>query len=146
MITREADYAIRAVLELSSGATSRSAVDLARATQVPYPFLRRVLAKLTAARLVQSLRGRAGGVRLARSAAAISLLDVTRAIDPSTITLNSCLRDGGTCERMCQCAAHEPLDRLQQELWRALDAITFASLVKPDHVVTKTKKTTRRET
>ena len=137
MITREADYAIRAVLELASGADGRSSAELARATQVPYPFLRRVLGKLTAAGLVQSLRGRAGGARLARPARAISLLDVARAIDPDTITLNRCLQAGSRCSRQRRCAAHVSLDRVQQQLWQALAAITFDKLVQPNQPKTK---------
>ena len=132
MITREADYAIRAVLELAADASGRSAAVLARATAVPYPFLRRVLAKLIAAKLVLSLRGRTGGVRLARPAGKISLLDVAAAIDPATITLNSCLRDASTCARLRHCAAHTALARVQQELWRALAAVTFDQLVQSD--------------
>ena len=131
MITREVDYAIRAVLELASSTSGRSAADLARATQAPYPFLRRVLQRLTAAGLVVSRRGCTGGMRLARPAAAISLLDVARAIDAATITLNSCLRDGGACSRRPRCTAHTALSRVQQELWQALAAITFGTLAQP---------------
>jgi len=125
MITREADYAIRAVLELAASASGRSATDLASATQVPYPFLRRVLGKLTAAKLVTSRRGRSGGMQLARPAGKISLLDVARAIDPSTITLNRCLLAGGACSRQRHCAVHGALDRVQQTLWQALSESTF---------------------
>ena len=128
MITREADYAIRAVLELASRDAGCSAAELARATQVPYPFLRRVLQKLTAARLVATRRGRTGGVRLARASAAISLLDVARAIDPATITLNSCLRDGGACARRTCCTAQTALVRIQRDLWRALADVSFDTL------------------
>ena len=131
MITREADYAIRAVLELASSTAGRSATELARSTQVPYPFLRRVLGKLTAAHLVKSLRGRNGGVKLARPAGEISLLDVAQAIDPATVTLNDCLHPGSVCSRLQRCAVHGALDRVQQELWQALAIITFDSFVQP---------------
>ncbi|MEI8242522.1 MAG: Rrf2 family transcriptional regulator [bacterium] len=128
MITREADYAIRAVLELAGGTSGRSAAALARTAQVPYPFLRRVLGKLVAAGLVCSSRGRGGGVRLARPAAAISLLDVARAIDPDTVTLNACLREDGACCGLRRCAVHAALASVQRDLWRALAAVNFDSL------------------
>jgi len=142
MITREADYAVRAVLELASGTSGRSAAELARATQVPYPFLRRVLGRLTAAKLVKSVRGRSGGVQLARPAGAISLRDVVRAIDPATITLNACLLDGGRCSRVRRCAVHASLARVQKELWRSLDAVTFDTLVRHEQT---TKPNNRRK-
>ena len=144
MITREADYAVRAVLELASGTSGRSAAELARATQVPYPFLRRVLGRLTAAKLVKSVRGRSGGVQLARPAGAISLLDVVRAIDPDTVTLNTCLRDGGACSRARRCAAHASLGCVQRALWRALDAVTFAALAKQERTPTNQPNQNKR--
>jgi Rrf2 family protein len=109
VITREADYALRAVLELAAGTGGRSAAELARATQVPYPFMRRVLARLTAAGLVRSLRGRSGGVRLTRPATDLSLLEVLSVMDADTVTLNACLREGADCARSSWCAAHAAL-------------------------------------
>lgn len=143
MFTRETDYAFRAVLALASGAERRSATVLARETEVSHAFLRRVLGKLTAYGLVQSTRGRSGGVRLARAARAITLLDVAQAIDPDQITLNRCLRHGGTCSRMRQCTVHAALDPLQREIQRALARITFDTLVEKQQK--QTNKTRRKE-
>ncbi len=146
MITREVDYALRAVLELAAGTEGRSATVLAEATQVPYPFMRRVLARLTAARLVQSLRGRGGGVRLARPAGALTLLDVVRAMDPDTVTLNACLREGAYCARSAWCAAHAALTDVQQELWHRLAGISIAALVQTEQArKPKTKTKPRRK-
>jgi Rrf2 family protein len=144
VITREVDYALRAVLELASGTAGRSAAALAEATQVPYPFMRRVLARLTAARLVQSLRGRAGGVRLTRPAAALTLLDVVRAMDPDTVTLNACLREGAYCERSAWCAAHAALTDIQQDLWHRLAGISIAALVQTEQAQKQKTKTKPR--
>ncbi|MEI6212230.1 MAG: Rrf2 family transcriptional regulator [bacterium] len=139
MFTRETDYAFRAVLALAAASGRRSAAELARETQVSHAFLRRVLTKLSTGGLVLSLRGRTGGVRLARPAAAITLLDVAQAIDPAQITLNRCLRDGGTCSRMRQCTVHAALDPLQREIQLALARITFDTLAKQQN-----KNTTRK--
>lgn len=130
MITREADYAVRAVLELAGCSAGRSARVLGVATDVPYPFLRRVLGRLTETRLVRSLRGRSGGVELARPAAEISLLDIVRAMDPDTVTLNACLREDAACPRLSWCAAHTVLRDAQQELWARLSSISIASLAR----------------
>ncbi len=143
MITREVDYALRAVLELAAGTEGRSALELAEATQVPHPFMRRVLGRLTEARLVQSQRGRGGGVRLARPAASLSLLEVVRAMDPDTVTLNACLRAGADCARRSWCAAHATLTDVQQDLWHRLDAISIASLVQVEQAQKQKQKTKR---
>jgi Rrf2 family protein len=148
VITREADYALRAVLELAAGTGGRSAAELARATQVPYPFMRRVLARLTAAGLVRSLRGRSGGVRLTRPATDLSLLEVLSAMDADTVTLNACLREGADCARSSWCAAHAALAVVQQELWHRLAAISIASLVQAEQAIkprNKKQTTPRRK-
>jgi Rrf2 family protein len=148
VITREADYALRAVLELAAGTGGQSAAELARATQAPYPFMRRVLARLTVARLVRSLRGRRGGVRLARPTADLSLLEVLRAMDADTVTLNACLREGTDCARSGWCAAHAALTGVQQELWHRLAAISIASLVQAEQAIkprNKKQTTPRRK-
>lgn len=139
MLTRETDYAIRAVLALASGGRARSAAELARDTQVPYPFLRRVLGRLTAAGLAKSLRGRGGGVQLAQPAGRISLLDVARAMDPASVTLNQCLLAGDACTRARRCAVHAALGRVQRQLWRSLAAVTFDALVRRESFTTKTE-------
>ena len=129
MITREADYAIRALLALAEAPAGMNTAAMAHLTQAPYPFLRRVLQRLVAGKLVVSRRGRGGGLWLARPARRISLLDVACAIDPDTVTLNSCLRRDGTCSRKRNCPAYAPLGRAQRALWQALSAIKFDRLV-----------------
>jgi Rrf2 family protein len=82
-VSARADYAIRALLELaaagSEGPLRGDAI--ARAQRIPPKYLENLLADLRRARLVVSQRGVNGGYRLARSAGAITLADVIRAID-----------------------------------------------------------------
>jgi Rrf2 family protein len=146
MITREADYAIRALLALAGPAgAGRSAAELARIAHVPYPFLRRVLARLVGAGIVRSSRGCNGGMRLARPAARVSLLDVALATDVAAITLNLCLRDRRACSRVRHCAVHVSLRRVQRDLWAALDGVKLARLVRLESK-SKTKTQTKTQT
>ena len=82
-VSARADYAIRALLELTAaGADSSLRGDaIARAQQIPPKYLENLLADLRRARIVASQRGVNGGYRLARPASAITLADVIRAID-----------------------------------------------------------------
>ena len=54
---------------------------ISKSTGVPVEYLRKVLQRLTRARLVASERGRGGGFRLAKPADRISLLDIVEAIE-----------------------------------------------------------------
>jgi Rrf2 family protein len=82
-VSARADYAIRALLELTAaeeGSSIRGEA-IARSQHIPPKYLENLLADLRRARLVASQRGVNGGYRLARPASAITLADVIRAID-----------------------------------------------------------------
>lgn len=95
-ITRQADYAVRAVYHLSKlesgerAATSQIAED----QQIPPSFLAKIVSQLSVAGLLQTSRGARGGVSLARSPEEISLLEVVEAID-GPILLNVCVTGNG---------------------------------------------------
>ena len=82
-VSARADYAIRALLELTAAGSGEPVRGdaMARAQGIPAKYLENLLADLRRARLVASQRGVNGGYRLARPASAITLADVIRAID-----------------------------------------------------------------
>lgn len=71
-------YAVRFMVFLStrSETGSVSLKEVAAATGISRKYLEQIAASLTAAQLVRSTRGAAGGYRLARSARSITLFDV----------------------------------------------------------------------
>lgn len=130
MITREADYAIRAVLYLSTQTDGRlvATSELADEMLVPYRFLRRIVQKLVDGGLVEAQRGKGGGVRLTRASREISLLDVLQTVDPKALCINLCLDDRTACERSPFCSVRSRLDGLQERLAAELGRITFDRL------------------
>jgi len=131
MITRETDYAIRALLRLARQGDGQavSTTVLAEEMEIPYRFLRRILLKLGERGLVHSTRGKQGGLCLARPAGAVTLLDIIGAIDSGAITLNICLGEANACPRSEQCVVHSELADIQQMLHRRFAEITLAALV-----------------
>ena len=131
MITRETDYAIRAMLYLARQHDKEvvSTTVLAGAMEIPYRFLRRILLRLGAAGLVVSTRGQRGGLQLARAAEGISLLDLILAVDAEAVLLNTCLQESAHCQRADACVVHEALQHVQVELHQRLASITLATLV-----------------
>jgi Rrf2 family protein len=87
-ISAKADYATRALLELASEpGRPLSCEAIASAQEIPFRFLKSVVAELRKAGLVRSQRGCEGGYWLGRAADQITLLDVARAVDGELITL-----------------------------------------------------------
>ena len=81
-VTAKADYAVRAAVELAAcDGMLVKADDLARRQAIPRQFLDNILLDLRRAGIVVTQRGSEGGSRLARSADAITVADVMRAIE-----------------------------------------------------------------
>lgn len=105
-ITRRTDYAIRIMLELAAADGGPISVrTLAENGDVPYAFARSIARDLVAAGLVESRRGVAGGLVLARDAEKVSLLDVVEATQ-GRVSCSVCTNDPGWCKRMGGCNVH----------------------------------------
>ena len=82
-VARQTDYAARIVLHLARLAGGMTTI--ARITQLdrlPDSFVRRLVGRMVKGGLLETVRGKKGGIRLARPAGQISLLDVVVAMEP----------------------------------------------------------------
>ena len=82
-ISAESDYACRALLELSLKWQGKGLVQvsiIAEKQGIPIKYLEQILLQLKNAGLIESVRGKYGGYRLAKSPAEISLAEVLRRI------------------------------------------------------------------
>lgn len=129
-ITRQADYAVRAMLYLSQlGPAQRASTSqIAEQKQIPPSFLAKIVSQLSVAGLLQTSRGARGGVTLARPADQISLLDVVEAID-GPILLNECVADHSSCGFGSSCPMKPVWCDAQKELVGRLGDTTFANLI-----------------
>lgn len=88
-VSAKSDYALRALIEMAARDAGRavSAEELGRDQDIPHTFLQAILADLRRADIVVSQRGKSGGWRLARSADAITVADVIRAVDGPLVSV-----------------------------------------------------------
>ncbi len=126
-ITKQADYAIRAVLYLTKlGPSERAATSrVAAEQQIPPSFLAKIISQLSIAGLLHTSRGARGGVTLARPASEISLLEVVEAID-GPIALNECVNDVDACTFGDECPLRPVWCDAQDELVNRLRSTNFA--------------------
>jgi Rrf2 family protein len=82
-VSAKADYAVRAVLELTDASSEEPAKGeaVSEAQEIPARFLENILSELRQQGLVQSRRGADGGYWLARPADQITIAEVIRAVD-----------------------------------------------------------------
>lgn len=129
-ITRQADYAVRAMIYLSELGPQRRAAtsQIAQEKQIPPSFLAKIVSQLSVAGLLQTSRGARGGVSLAKSPEKISLLEVVEAID-GPIFLNECVADANACTFGDDCPMKPVWCDAQAELVSRLDSTNFAQFV-----------------
>ncbi len=129
-ITRQADYAVRAVLHLARmGNTERAATStVAKEQHIPPSFLAKIISQLSIAGLLHTSRGARGGVTLARDPQDITLLEVVEAID-GPIQLNECVGSTGVCNFDDNCPIKPVWCNAQEELVNRLKSTNFADLL-----------------
>jgi Rrf2 family protein len=129
-ITRQADYAVRAVLYLARlGQEERAATSqVAQEQHIPPSFLAKIISQLSIAGLLHTSRGARGGVTLARGPKEITLLEVIEAID-GPIMLNECVGETGTCTFDDDCPLRPVWCEAQNELVTRLRNTNFAQMI-----------------
>lgn len=129
-ITRQADYAVRAVLYLSRLGTSQRAAtsEVAEEQHIPPSFLAKIISQLSIAGLLHTSRGARGGVTLAREPKEITLLEVVEAID-GPIQLNECVGENATCIFDNDCPLRSVWCDAQDELVTRLRGTNFETLM-----------------
>ena len=81
-VTAKADYAMRAIVEISVAPDGRAkAEQIASAQDIPLGFLRGILTDLRRSGLIVSQRSANGGFRLARPASEITIAEVVRSVE-----------------------------------------------------------------
>jgi Rrf2 family protein len=129
-ITRQADYAVRAMVFLAQLEPNERAATgkIAQEKSIPPSFLAKIVSQLSVAGLLQTSRGARGGVSLAKPAEAISLLDVVEAID-GPILLNDCVGEMSTCSQDDDCPLKPVWCDAQKMLVDHLSKANFAQFV-----------------
>ena len=130
-----ADYAVVLMSAAARGCgTARlNATALSVETGVPLPTAQKLVGRLAAAGLLQSARGAAGGFRLARPAAAISLADIVEAVE-GRIALTTCVdddRDHCALDHHCLVKPHWGV--VNEAIRSALASVSLVHLSRPVH-------------
>jgi len=101
-----------------------------RETRLPRATVAKVLRSLAHAGVVSALRGAAGGYRLSRDSAAISVAEVVAAID-GAIGMTQCSVHEPACVRHDFCPTRPHWQRINLAIGQALSAVTLADMANP---------------
>jgi Rrf2 family protein len=129
-ITRQADYALRAMLYLAQLEPNQRAAtsQIAAEQHIPPSFLAKIISQLSIAGLIHTSRGARGGVSLAHQPEEISVLEVVEAID-GPISLNECTEHPSACPFGEDCPLRPLWCDTQSELVKRLKKTSFAEFI-----------------
>lgn len=120
------DHALRILVDVAAHPDAPIR-EIASRTTIPSALVAKVVQTLARAALVETIRGRGGGVRLARDPAAISLLEVVEAIQGPFRFLR-CPRRGQGCPRNPGCAVYRLCLELDDSFSAKLQRVRIADL------------------
>lgn len=129
-ITRQAEYAIRIMLELTSlpkGKVTQSKL-IAEKRKVPNKFLQKTIQILAHSGFVETRRGTMGGVKLAVNPDSVTIADIITAVE-GELHISPCLHEGFFCGNKDKCHVTIILQRAQDALINELSRETLTDLV-----------------
>ncbi len=132
-LTSHTNYAIRMLMFCASKQELATVSEIARFYDLPESFLFKILGGLTSLDIVETIRGRNGGIRLSRPADQIRLGEVVRRIEEN-FEMAECFKQGEiNCPLVATCGMNGALSRALQAFFDVLDEYTIADLIRKEH-------------
>lgn len=127
-LTKQTNYALRMLMYCESSGELVPVVSIAKFYNLSEQSLLKILQVLTKGGFVEAVRGRNGGIRLARPAAQIGLGDVIRATEDN-FNLAQCFEEGDlSCPLVANCGLNQALHEALDAFFKVLDGYTLADL------------------
>lgn len=136
-ISRQTDYAVRAVLHLAScpDGVVVSLREIGNERKLPYAFVRQFIKKLVDSGILSTMRGKGGGIQLAKPASEITLLDVVHST--GGIELNQCVGNPEACTQAADCIVRSVWAKATKTLESYLSSICFSDLTREMNMYSK---------
>lgn len=137
-LTVYSDYALRLLMFLAMrGETLSTIPQVARAYNISANHLMKVVHQMGQAGYIETVRGRSGGMRLARRPADIVLGEVIRFTEPDMDIVPCFALENQACPLRRACRLKNALDRARTAFLDVLDDYTLADLTgNPDFLKT----------
>ncbi|HEY4199353.1 MAG TPA: iron-responsive transcriptional regulator RirA [Devosiaceae bacterium] len=129
-LTKQSSYAIRTLIYCAVNDPGLSRVaDIAKAYAISELFLFKLIKPLVEEGIIETVRGRHGGIRLGRPAEQTTLLDVIKLTEES-FALAECFEDDGdiSCPLHAGCDLSSALSEALQAFFAVLEGYTIADL------------------
>jgi Rrf2 family nitric oxide-sensitive transcriptional repressor len=130
-LTLHTDHALRMLMLLAIEPDELHTIEeIARRYDISRNHLMKITQTLVQTGFIESLRGRGGGLRLARAAESINLGAIVRATEDSFALVECFDRGHNTCLITSACGLRGPLEEALQAFLAVLDRYSLDDLVK----------------
>ena len=130
-ITQHTDYALRVLIFLASNDHRLATIqEISERFQVSRAHLMKVVNQLIRNGFVEGLRGKGGGLRLARPAPDISVGDVIRKME-TDLALVECFNEDSRCLLTASCQLKGVLAEALEAFFASLDRVSLAQILGP---------------
>jgi Rrf2 family nitric oxide-sensitive transcriptional repressor len=131
--TQHADFALRVLMFLRVAPGRRGSIaEIATAHHISRNHLDKVVQRMSAAGLVETSRGRGGGVRLVREPGSITVGDVIRAMEDDFAVVE-CLGPARYCRVAGVCGARSVFAKALDSYFAVLDHATLDDIAANDN-------------
>ncbi|MBB5074266.1 Rrf2 family iron-responsive transcriptional regulator [Bartonella callosciuri] len=131
-LTKQTNYALRMLMYCANNQGSLSRIpEIAKAYAVSEFFLFKILQPLVEAGFIQTVRGRNGGIKLAKPAAEISVADVVK-VTEDNFSMAECFDTAKShCPLIDFCGLNTALQKALNAFFDVLSVISLADLKQP---------------
>ena len=131
-LTKQTNYAVRILMYCAANSDALSRIpEIAQAYDLSETFLFKILKPISDNGYVESVRGRNGGIRLAKPAEEITLFDIVR-ITEDNFSMADCFDNGTTnCPLVDACTLNSVWSEALTAFFTVLKNYTIADLIKP---------------
>lgn len=130
-LTRQTNYAIRMLMYCAANEGQLSRVpEIAKAYSVSELFLFKILQPLVQNNMIETVRGRNGGIRLGKAAHEITVFDVVHVTEENFAMAECFENDATECPLVDSCALNSALREALGAFFTVLSQYTIADLVK----------------
>ena len=129
-LTKQTNYAVRILMYCAANEGRLSQIpEIAASYHLSEAFLFKILKPIVKHGFVESIRGRNGGIQLARPASEIKLSDVIR-ITEDSFAMADCFEASGTnCPLVDHCGLNKALQEALDAFFKVLDKYTIQDVV-----------------
>lgn len=130
-LTDYTDYSLRTLMYLGTHRDTLVTIqDIADAYGISKSHLMKVVHQLGLSGLVETIRGRSGGLRLGKEPEEINIGKVVRGTEPDFMMVECFNREINECILSPSCELHDVLRRATNAYLEVLDGVTLADLLR----------------